>query len=225
VLVVTGKGRVLVYSLGSTSSGIPSEWGAAEDRPGVNLHENLSEEAAGQVAKQMRQIKRPGDVTIASIHWGGNWGYDIPDEQIQFAHRLVEEGVDIVHGHSSHHVKTIEVYQDHLILYGCGDFVTDYEGISRPDWFRSDLALMYLAKIHPQDGRLLGARLVPLQSRRFRSTRASTADAMWLGDLLNRVGTPFGTQVKLESDNSLILRWHHHKSLARRIRLHSPVRN
>jgi len=33
--------------------------------------------------------------------------------------------VDIIHGHSSHHVKAIEVYKEKLILYGCGDFLSD----------------------------------------------------------------------------------------------------
>jgi len=205
-LDVPGKGRVLVFSMGSTTGGIPGEWGATRDRPGVNLLEDLSEETARRVASQIREAKRPGDVTVASIHWGGNWGYDIPDEQIRFAHRLVEEGVDIVHGHSSHHVKAIEVYRDRLILYGCGDFLDDYEGISGYEAFRDDLRLMYLVRVEPQQGRLGEVRLVPMQVRRFRLNRASEADASWLCDLLNRLGAPFGTQVQLEGDNSMILR-------------------
>src|SRR2546423_1740667 len=60
-----------------------------------------------------------GDLIIASIHWGSNWGYEIPRDQIAFAHRLIEEGIAIVHGHSSHHVKAIEVFKGRLILYGC----------------------------------------------------------------------------------------------------------
>jgi poly-gamma-glutamate synthesis protein (capsule biosynthesis protein) len=206
-LDVAGKGRVLVFALGSPTSGIPREWGATEDRPGINLLEDLSEETARRVAERMRQVRRPGDVTVASIHWGDNWGYDIPGEQIAFAHRLVEEGMDLVHGHSSHHVKAMEVYRDRLILYGCGDFLTDYEGIGGHEMFRGDLALMYLAKVDSREGRLVEARLVPMQSRRFRLNRASEADAKWLQGLLNRFGVPFGTQAQLESDNSLTLRW------------------
>lgn len=206
-LDVPGQGRVLVFSMGSTTGGIPWEWGATRDRPGVNLLEDLSEATARRVASQIRAAKRPGDVTMASIHWGGNWGYDIPDEQIRFAHRLVEAGVDIVHGHSSHHVKAIEVYRDRPILYGCGDFLDDYEGISGHEAFRDDLRLMYLIRVDPQSGRLEEARLVPMQARRFRLNRAAEADANWLCDLLNRLGAPRGTQVQLEGDNSMLLRW------------------
>jgi poly-gamma-glutamate synthesis protein (capsule biosynthesis protein) len=204
---VAGKGRALVFSLGSPTSGVPWEWAATGRRPGVNLLEDLSEETARRVADQMLKETRPGDVVVASIHWGGNWGYSVPDDQISFAHRLIDEGVSIVHGHSSHHVKTIEVYRERLILYGCGDFLTDYEGISGYEQFRGDLTLMYLIEIDPLQGRLLKARMVPMQVRRFRLNRASVEDSLWLCDLLNRLGAPFNTQAQLESDYSLTLKW------------------
>ena len=64
--------------------------------------------------------------------------------QSQLAHSLLDEaGVDVIHGHSSHHVKGIEVYKGKAILYGCGDFLTDYEGIQGYEEFRDDLVLMY----------------------------------------------------------------------------------
>jgi poly-gamma-glutamate synthesis protein (capsule biosynthesis protein) len=207
VLDVAGKGRVLVLALGSVTSGIPWEWAATETRPGVNLLEDLSEATAQRVAGPLLSIKQPGDVAIASIHWGSNWGYAIPGDQIAFAHRLVEQGVDIVHGHSSHHVRTVEVYRDRLILYGCGDFVTDYEGIGGYEFFRNDLALMYLATVDPEQGRLEAVRMAPMQVRQFRLRRASRPDAEWLCTLLNRLGSQMGTQVEMEPDNSLTLRW------------------
>lgn len=207
VLDVAGKGRVLVFSFGSTTSGIPWQWGATKDRRGINLLKDLSKDTARGIASQMRDFKLSGDVTIASIHWGGNWGHDIPHEQIRFAHLLIEGDVDIVHGHSSHHVKTIEVYRDRLILYGCGDFLNDYEGIGGYEAFRSDLPLMYLATLDPQDGRLLEVRLVSMQVRHFRLNRAAARDANWLCSLLNRLGAPLGTRVQMEGDNRMNLVW------------------
>jgi poly-gamma-glutamate capsule biosynthesis protein CapA/YwtB (metallophosphatase superfamily) len=147
----------------------------------------------------------PGDLLIASIHWGSNWGYEIPRQQIAFAHRLIEEGISIVHGHSSHHIRAIEVFKDHLILYGCGDFLTDYEGISGYERFRGDLALMYLIDVDPPSGKLVSARLIPTHMRRFRLQRAPSSDSKWLCDLLSKLGKPFGTSVRLQADHSLIL--------------------
>ena len=207
VLNTPGNGRLLLFSFGSRTSGIPQDWRATSISPGVNLLDDLSEATAARLADQMRVHQRTGDLIIASIHWGTNWGYEIPCDQIAFAHRLIEEGIAIVHGHSSHHVKAIEVFKDRLLLYGCGDFLTDYEGISGYEMFRGDLALMYLIELDSCSGELIAARLVPMRMRRFRLERASAADARWLCNLLNQLGKQFSTGATLEKDNSLVLQW------------------
>ena len=205
VLAMATKHRVLFFSFGSTTSGIPEDWKATSISPGVNLLEDLSETTAARVCDQMRAYQQSDDLIFASIHWGSNWGYQIPSEQIVFAHRLIEGGVAIVHGHSSHHVRAIEPFRGRLILYGCGDFITDYEGISGYEMFRGDLALMYLVEIDSDNGKLINARLVPVQMRRFRLERASAADTKWLCNLLNQLGERFGTAARLEQDNTLTL--------------------
>ncbi|HEU5246572.1 MAG TPA: CapA family protein [Candidatus Udaeobacter sp.] len=207
VLSVAGKGRVLLFSFGSTTSGIPQEWRVTSISQGVNLLDDLSEATAARVANQMRAYQEAGDLIVASIHWGSNWGYEIPRNQIVFAHRLIEEGIAIVHGHSSHHVKTIEVFNGRLILYGCGDFLTDYEGISGYEMFRGDLALMYLIELDSRSGELINARLVPMRMRRFRLEGASAGDAAWLCKLLNELGKPVKTGARLDKDSSLMLEW------------------
>src|SRR5260370_11723539 len=206
VLDLAENGRVLLFAFGSTTSGIPHEWRATSISPGVNLLDDLSEATAARVASQMRQHQQPGDVLVAWIHWGSNWGYDIRPQQVVFAHRLVDESVAIVHGHSSHHVKAIEVFNGRLILYSCGDFLTDYEGISGYDEFRGDLALMYLVEPRARSGDLMSTRLVPMRMRRFRLEHASAADADLLCNLLNRLGARFGTEVQLAEANSVTLK-------------------
>ena len=101
ILELTGDRRVLVFAFGSTSSGIPRLWAASERAPGVNLLKDLSDKTVRRVANRVQSAKRRGDVVVASIHWGGNWGYRIPGSQTRFARKLLDEaGVDVVHGHS-----------------------------------------------------------------------------------------------------------------------------
>ena len=205
---IGGQSRVIVFSFGLTTSGIPFNWAAEKNRPGVNLLRDLSAKSLRYIQTRVREVKRKGDIVVASIHWGGNWGYDISRKQIRFAHRLVDDiGVDVIHGHSSHHVKAIEVYKDKLILYGCGDFLNDYEGIGGYEEFRSDLALMYFATLDSATGKLIALQMTPTQIRRLKANRASGADARWLKDTLNREGAKFGTRVKLDKDKRLILHW------------------
>jgi poly-gamma-glutamate capsule biosynthesis protein CapA/YwtB (metallophosphatase superfamily) len=118
---------------------------------------------------------------------------------------LIEEGIALVHAHSSHHVKAIEVFKGRLILYGCGDLLTDYEGISGYERFRGVLALMYLVDVNPESGQLVSVRLVPMHMRRFRLERVPASDSKWLCNLLNELGAQFGTGARMEKDNSLML--------------------
>ncbi len=208
VMEVAGKGRVIVFAFGSVTSGIPREWAAAKDRPGVNLLEELSDRTVRRVAENVREVKRPGDIVIASIHWGANWGYQIPHDQTEFAHKLIEDGgVDVIHGHSSHHAKGIEVYREKPILYGCGDFVNDYEGIGGYEEYRHDLALMYFLGIRASNGRLAHLEMTPLQKRKFRLNRTSRKDSEWLRASLDAESRKFATGVELKEDNTLSVIW------------------
>jgi poly-gamma-glutamate synthesis protein (capsule biosynthesis protein) len=208
VLDVPHKGRVLVVAVGSVTSGIPWSWAALDDRPGVNFLADLSESDCDRIGKSIAHVKRSGDVAIVSIHWGGNWGYEISPARRRFAQRLIDEaGVDLVYGHSSHHIQGIEVYRGKLILYGCGDFLDDYEGISGYEEYRDDLGLLYFATIDPRSGQLAHLRMMPTQVRRLRVNRACEEDSLWLRDTLNRESGPFGARVEMVADRSLALRW------------------
>jgi poly-gamma-glutamate synthesis protein (capsule biosynthesis protein) len=207
-VLTTAKGRVLVFSFGAASSGIPPNWAAAAGLPGVNLLEDLSAATLRQVAAQVKALKRPADVVVASIHWGGNWGYTVPEAHQRFGHGLIDQcGVDVVHGHSSHHPLGIEVYRGRPILYGCGDFLNDYEGIAGYEAYRGDLSLMYFLTIDAASGQLLRLGMIPMQTRRFRLHRASAEDTRWLRAVLDREGRHLGSRVEAGPGGSLALRW------------------
>jgi poly-gamma-glutamate capsule biosynthesis protein CapA/YwtB (metallophosphatase superfamily) len=208
VLDVAGKGRVLVWALGAESSGIPQSWAATPHRPGVHLLPDLSDTTVRAIADAVHARKQIRDIAVVSLHWGGNWGYSVPLEQQRFAQQLIDEaGVDIVHGHSSHHPKGIEVFHGKLILYGCGDFLNDYEGIRGYEAFRDDLTLMYFVTVEPRTGLLQHLAMVPMQLKRLRLNRVRTDEAHWLRDVLHREGRRFGTRVVLHEDNTLTLQW------------------
>jgi len=208
IIEAGGASRVLVFGVGTADSGIPRDWAATDTRAGVVLLRDLSQRTVDRIAERVGAAKRPSDVAVLSIHWGGNWGYGIPQEQQIFAHRLIDSAtVDVVQGHSSHHPKAIEIYRDKPILYGCGDFLNDYEGIAGHEEFRSELVLMYFVAIDSSTRKLLRLQMTPFEIRRFRLQRATHQDATWLGDTLNREGKGLGSQVILSADNRLILQW------------------
>ena len=198
-------GRLLIFAFGSPTSGIPYGWAARDDRPGVSLMNDLSNAAADELCRRVGEVRQPGDVVVVSAHWGSNWGYRVEPDQVRFAHRLIDGGVDLVHGHSSHHPRPLEVYRNKLILYGCGDLVDDYEGISGHRGYRDDLRLLYLPRLDAPSGDLAELKMAPLQARQMRLHRASSEDARWLRRVLDKVSRRFGSRIDLGPDGMLTL--------------------
>ena len=184
VLDLPGDRRVVVFSMGSETSGVLPAWAATDTRPGVDYLPDLSGATADRVVERVCGVKRPRDVVIASIHWGTNWGYEVPLAHVRFAHRLVDGGVDVVHGHSSHHPRAIEMYRGKLVLYGCGDFIDDYEGIRGYEAFRDDLVLMYFAAVDPHGGDPVRLRMTPMRIRKIQLNRTQADEAEWLRDTI-----------------------------------------
>lgn len=195
-----GRRRAQVHAVAMPSSGVPADWAASPDAPGVNHLADASRERVEQLLDRIERHRRPGDVVIVSIHWGSNWGYEVAKEQSELAHQLIDGGVDVVHGHSSHHPRPIEVYRDRLILYGCGDLINDYEGITGHEGYRSDLRLLYLATLDGDTGQLVGLELLPFQARRMRLERASRSDADWLASVLDELSRPRGAPLRRSGD-------------------------
>ena len=203
-----GRGRVIVFGAASPSSGVPAAWAAEHDRAGVNYIADYSAATVQRIAGQVRALKRPGDIAVLSVHWGGNWGYHVPPKLREFARGLIDEAaVDVIHGHSSHHPRGIEVHRGRPIIYGCGDLVNDYEGIGGREEYRGDLSLMYIVIIDTDSGELTRLHMIPMRMRRFRLNRASAAEAGWMAATLDRESRRFGSRVDLEADRSLSLGW------------------
>ena len=116
---------------------------------------------------------------------------------------MIDAGIDVVHGHSSHHPRPVEVYRGKLILYGCGDTVDDYEGIRTFEAFRHELRLLYFASIARDSGELATLRMVPMRMRRMRLEHVSRDDAEWLRSTLEHASRRFGTRVRETADGIL----------------------
>jgi len=237
ISTISGKGRIIVFSYCSVTSGVPSSWAAEKTKPGVNLLPDLSDETVQQIKEKVKTIKQQGDIVVLSIHWGSNWGYNIPYEQRKFAHALIDKaGVDIIHGHSSHHPRPVEVYKGKLIIYGAGDFINDYEGIKgrkinkidlrklKNFWkllrlnghkkFRSDLVLMYFISVEPSTCKFENLKIIPMQIKKFKLNYPAQKDVEWLRNRMSKVYKKFNLRLELKpaltsgnATNTFLLRW------------------
>ncbi len=74
------------------------------------------------IKDELQQLKREVDILIALVQWGSHQP-EPTDMYTQFAHALVDHGVDIIHGESDHVYLGVENYNGKLIIYDSGDFV------------------------------------------------------------------------------------------------------
>jgi poly-gamma-glutamate synthesis protein (capsule biosynthesis protein) len=204
LLARTG-GRLVVHAVACPSSGVPPDWAATADRPGVHFITGSLDKSANRLADAIARHREPGDIVVVSVHWGSNWGSEVGEESRKLAHFLIDEaGVDVVHGHSSHHPRGIEMYRDRAILYGCGDLLNDYEGIGGHAEYRPNLTLAYILSLNP-DGTLGELEMLPYQLKRFRLDRAAAAERRWLAATLDRACRRLGTGAALSEDGALTL--------------------
>ncbi len=195
-VIETKEGRVLIFSLAHILSGVPEEWGATDLKPGVFFISNFNQHTVNEIAALIKRYKQKKDLVVLSIHWGSNWGHDIPADHREFAHALIARaGVHILFGHSSHHPRKVEVYNGCPIFYGCGDFINDYEGIKSHKEFRGDLVLAYFVDVQIFPYKLNSINLDCLMLKHFQLVRPPLKDVKWMFNTINEVSEGYKAQL------------------------------
>ena len=142
---------------------------------------------------------------VFSVHWGPNYLWQPAQDIRDLAHFLVDEcGIDIIHGHSSHHVQGVEKYKGRLIIYGCGDFVDDYALVPE---YRNDLSGIWRVLVEEisNDGsaglKLKKLEIHPTKIDRFVARRlySNERDCDWVRERIRDLSAELGTAVEIES--------------------------
>lgn len=166
----------------------------------------------------------PPDLKVVSIHWGPNYEWQPVSAITTLAHFLVDEcGVDIVHGHSSHHIQGVEGYRGKLIIYGCGDFVDDY---ALTPGYRNDLSALWRVvvrqkseeecnEVGSEEGKRLSLErleVFPTRIKEFQAQRVeqTEGDFEWIREKLTELSRGRGTSVEpnIGNDGQFIVPLH-----------------
>eukprot|EP01084_Bolivina_argentea_P084661 153062_1 len=118
--------------------------------------------------------------------------------------------IDLIHGHSSHHIKGFEIYKNKLIFYGCGDFLSDYEGITgntQHDGFNHDLSFMYFVDLDVMSGNVDDIILKGSKLKKLQIHYARNKDLNWLKNTIKEQVAKFGVKLyESKSDQTLRLK-------------------
>lgn len=189
--------EIHVYSF----SDHPGDWASV---PEFNLLKYTS--AYRAKLKDLLTRAHPGltsspSLKIISVHWGPNYSWEPDTEITSTARFLIDDcGIDIIHGHSSHHVQGVEVYRGKLIIYGCGDFIDDYAVNPK---FRNDLSAAWNVTVAESTvGKLEVKKLEVFPNRIFKFQAGLLSkdhrDHEFVCDKLRELCGNFGTTVNRE---------------------------
>jgi poly-gamma-glutamate capsule biosynthesis protein CapA/YwtB (metallophosphatase superfamily) len=184
------------YSIGliSYTDNEPT-WKAGPQKCGTNYIAIANKQDQQKVLSAVRQLRREVDLLVVSLHWGPNMRIEPPPLFVDFAHQLVDQGADIIHGHSAHIFQAVEVYRHKLILYDTGDLVDDY--VVDPE-LRNDLSFLFLAEL--RNGALYRLKLIPTAISRYQANLAQGSDFNWSLKHIQQLSARHATVVSNEGE-------------------------
>ena len=91
------------------------------------------------IREDVMKLRSQVDLLAVSLHWGVEESFTIPPEQVEFAHNLIDDGVDIILGHHPHQFQGMEVYKGKPILYSMGNFLFDQNDPENMESFIIDM--------------------------------------------------------------------------------------
>ena len=172
----------------------PSDWKRVQQF-------NLIDYTLSTRSRLKEQLTSAGSTSlrIFSIHWGPNYSWQPAEEIRNLAHFLIDEcEVDIIHGHSSHHIQGVEIYKSKLIIYGCGDFVDDYA--LTPDYRNDVSAVWQITVVEGNNRRLTPMKLeiFPSRIKHFQAFLLDSKDADhgWVREKLTALSGELGTSLR-----------------------------
>ena len=183
--VIIKKNGIKIGIIGATDN--EPGWIATRNNPGINYFtvHNLD-----FLLADIKKLKKRADIVIVSLHWGPNMRERPTQPYIDAAHKIIDAGADIIHGHSSHNFQGIELYKNKLILYDVGDFVDDYRVDPR---LRNDWSFLFFITV-AKDG-IKQAQLIPTKIERMQVNIATGSEKNKIIHRMQTVSKEFGTLI------------------------------
>jgi len=171
---------------------------ATETSPGTNyIPVTLADSIMRRVKAAVDEARSTSDIVVFSIHWGPNMRQRPTQQFREFAHAVIEMGVDIFHGHSAHIFQGIEVYREKLIMYDTGDYIDDYY-VGPGE--KNDQQLLFL--VTALKGKIKKVEMVPVEISMCQANVARGAVHKEISERITNLSEEFGTKVEKSDHES-----------------------
>lgn len=193
-LEILEKNGIKIGVIGYTDN--EPEWAATSEKAGINY---IRIGQIEQVEHDIKSIRNQVDILIISIHWGPNKVERPEPNLVDFAHKIIDCGADLIHGHSAHIFQGIEIYNGKPIIYGSGDFIDDY--MIYPD-LHNDHSFLFKTFI-TKDG-IQKIELIPVCISEMQVNLAKDDLAQKILNHMKKLSAEFGTKLEIKDDHGII---------------------
>jgi poly-gamma-glutamate capsule biosynthesis protein CapA/YwtB (metallophosphatase superfamily) len=143
------------------------------------------------LCNKIRELNSLVDHIIISIHWGKGNSTITTQRQIEYAHKLIDSGADLIIGHHPHVLQGIETYHNKLIIYSLGNFVFDHsQELNRQ-------SIIFRCKFQNAD--IIDPYLVPVEIINNRPTIADNNTSKKIYNQIEKVSEGFNTSYTLNN--------------------------
>ncbi len=172
------------------------QWEASERQPGVHfVPVDRNDKRASKLFNLVKEARSRAELVVVAAHWGSNWGYQPPQEHVDFGHFLIDSGADIVFGHSCHVVRGVELYCGRPILYSAGDFVDDY---AADEIERNDESFIFV--VETEGSRITRLRLYPTVTMHMQARLAGPRDEIEIASRMQQLCERLGADSRWIDD-------------------------
>ncbi len=124
------------------------------------------------IEEDIRILKKSVDFVIINFHWGLEKENYPGEDQIEFAHKVVDYGADLIIGHHPHVLQGIELYKGKIIAYSLGNFI--FGGNSRKTYQTTILG----AELKTCGINSYGIKIIPIQVDYWQPYKLNKTDSL-----------------------------------------------
>ncbi len=176
------------------SHSYPRMFKAEEDLPGIAP---LGPKYEDMLFNAVKELRSQVDILIVTLHWGIEYVNYPNTYQRELAHKLVDAGVDLIHGHHPHCIQSLEVYQDSLIAYSLGNFVFDQ------DWSQNTKE-GFMLKVRVNKWGINEAKLKPVIIEDCQPRIATGNEANRILQRINEISNMFNVEIMVDGEKGII---------------------
>ncbi len=174
---------------------------------GTSFNQNRPYPAFAQINRLCKNIKKYNsivDFVIISFHWGRESVTTPTYKQVNFAHKVIDAGADIVIGHHPHVLQSVEIYKNKIILYSLGNFVFDNSKKLQKQ--------SVIFKCSFNNAEIINPRFIPVSIKNHRPVIASKEQTNIIFEQLIKISEGFNSSFKKEN-NEILINYKHQKTL------------